>query len=207
MYYTYIRYQLFHAIIFIYIASCIYNTNLSTRYSNNILNMWNKHYQLVSTIPHYKIKGDIIYAINSNKKIFIKFLCTKNKDNDYDIRLFNILGLTIVSISVKYNVICIKSNFKYQNNDFICKIQKWLIQTNFFEKQLQKWIVGLPGDNVTYHLNDSGYLSDINYSMSDKSISIFYRLYHINNIPVLPEILDIYYNKNCVRVHINHWSL
>lgn len=202
----YIRFQCFSTIIFICATFYIDDLNVAVGYSNNILYRWNHHYrQLVSTMTQYQIQGSVIYTVNSHKKTYIKFLWIKYDNDHYHIKLFNIVGFTIISICIKQNVIYIIPNFISQNNEIIDKIQRWFIQTNFFEKQLQKWIIGLPGDNTKFNLNDSGYLSDINYHIHDENILVFYRHYYMNHKPVLPEILDIYYNQYFIKLHIDCW--
>lgn len=202
-----IRYQLFNIIILACTSSYIYNSNVIAESSGNILNIWNKHLQLISTIQHYQMQGDIVYTIDSHKKNYIKFFWNKYDDNHHNIQLFNVFGLNIISISIKHGSIYIDPSSIYQKNDFIDKIRTWMIQTNFFDKQLQKWIIGLPGDNTKYCLNLSGYLSKINYYDHNKNMLIIYRRYYINNIPILPKLLEIYYNQYFIKLHINYWSI
>lgn len=169
--------------------------------------MWNKHKQLISTIQHYQIQGNIIFIIDSQKKTYIKFLWTKYDNNCHNIRLFNIFGVTMISICIKHGIVYIMPNVICQNNDFIKKIEKWLTQTDFFEKQLQKWIIGLPGDNTKYHINNYGFLSDISYDFYDKTVFVLYSRYFTNKKPELPKILEAYYSTFFIKLNIDQWNL
>lgn len=205
IYYT--RLQLLNIIVGMYTVSCIYNLNVDMNHKNDILYLWNKHRQLISTIQHYQIQGNIIYTIDSDKKTYINFFWIKHDNHHYTIKLLNIFGLTIMSIYIKNGMLYIIPNIMYRNNDSVDIIQNWFNQTNFFEEQLQKWIIGLPGNNTKYNLNDFGYLSDMNYCIYNENISIFYRCYHIDDIQMLPKILEIHYKQYFVKLHINRWSL
>lgn len=205
---NYIFFQLFSISFFLCISSCVDDSNLDMNYSNSILCMWNQHRQLISTIQNYQIQGSIIYSsIDFKKKTYFKFIWIKQNNNHYNIKLFNIFGCTIISISIKNGIIYVLPNITYQNNDLVNKIQKWFIQTDFFEKQLKYWIIGLPGDSTKYRLNCFGYLSDISYCLYNKNLSIFYCHYYNDNTPALPENLEVHYNTYFIKLHIDYWNL
>lgn len=202
-----IFFRLFKITIYIYTTSCIYNPNVNTVYPHDLLHKWNNHHQILTTIKHYIIQGNIIYTDDLYKKTYIKFFWNKQNDNNYYIKLFDIFGFTIISVYIKNNLIYITPNIIYNNNDLINKIQKWFIQTHFFEKQLKKWIIGLPGNDTKYYLNNFGYLSRINYYMYNKNISIFYRYYYTYDKLMLPKALDIYYSTHHIKLYIDYWNL
>ncbi|URJ23633.1 lipoprotein insertase outer membrane protein LolB [Blochmannia endosymbiont of Camponotus sp. C-003] len=168
--------------------------------------MWNNHKKSISRIFHYQIQGTIIYTVNHKKKVHVRFTWIYN-NNNCCMKLFNIFGLTIISISIENGVVYILNGIVYQNADFKNEIHKWIVDFSYFLKQSQQWILGLPGNNVEYKLNSTGCLSYINCCHDDKNISIYYRNYYSNNIPTLPKVLEACYDQHHIKLVINHWNI
>ncbi|WHL24778.1 MAG: lipoprotein insertase outer membrane protein LolB [Candidatus Blochmannia vicinus] len=203
--YRHVCFRLFGIAVFICV-SCVHHRNFSLHEDKLVAYMWNNHKELISHMLNYQAQGAIIYMINNQRKGYIPFIWTKDNDNCH-IKLFNVFGLTIISISVENGVVSIFSNISSQNNNLKNEVQKWFVDISYFLEQLQKWLLGLPNSNSEYNLNSIGCLSHINYCYNNKNISIHYRYYHTNSIPILPKVLDVYYDQYYIRVIINNWSI
>lgn len=204
--YRHICFQLFGIVVFICV-SCVHHQNFTLFEDKLVVHMWNNHKELISHILNYQAQGVIIYMINNYRKMYLPFIWTKENDN-FHIKLFNVFGLTVISISVENGVVSILNHTPHQNNDLKNEIQKWfMMDINYFLGQLQQWFLGLPNSNSEYDLNSIGYLSHINYCYQNKKISIYYRHYHTNHIPMLPKILDIYCDQYYIRLIINNWNI
>ncbi|URJ27559.1 lipoprotein insertase outer membrane protein LolB [Candidatus Blochmanniella camponoti] len=193
-------------IVMLICVSCVYHHNFSL-YEDKLVCMWNNHKKSISRIFYYQTQGTIIYSVNHQKKMHFRFIWIHNNDNNYCMKLFNIFGLTIISISVENGVVCILNGIICQNNNLKNEIQKWIVDFNYFLKQLQQWIIGLPGSNVEYNLNAIGCLSHVNCCYGNKNISIYYRHYYTNSIPILPKVLDAYYDQHHIKLVINNWNV
>ncbi|ADV33744.1 outer membrane lipoprotein LolB [Candidatus Blochmanniella vafra str. BVAF] len=187
-------------------TACVHNYD-SVFEKKRLMNSWSMHQQLISKIFYYHIQGNIVYKVNSKQKMYLNFIWTQNDNNNCNIKLFNIFGLTIISISLKNGIIYVTSNLMFQDEEFKNNVRVWLTNTNFFKEQLQSWILGLPGYHSKYYLNSMGTLSKVNCLYDNKNICIFYRLYFTNNKPMLPKILEIHYEKYFIKLHINNWSM
>lgn len=183
-------------------VSCIFHLNYPIKDLDKLNYIWMQHYQRLSRIVHYQLQGNIIYTIDSKKKTYFNFFLDHKNNNHYTIKLLNIFGVTILSISVINNIIHIIPN-NIDNKMEQCLTQYILS----FKEQLQQWIIGLPGYNTKFNLNNTGYLSSVKYCHNGLNVYILYRLYYNNNIPILPAIVDIYYDKYSIQLNIHRWSL
>ncbi|URJ30038.1 lipoprotein insertase outer membrane protein LolB [Blochmannia endosymbiont of Camponotus sp.] len=204
--YRHICFRLFGTAIFICV-SCVHHQNFSLHEDKLVAYMWNNHKALISNILNYQAQGAIIYMINNQRKVYVPFIWTQDNDNCH-IKLFNVFGLTVISISVENGVVSIWNNISRKNDDLKNEVQKWfMMDVSYFLEQLQQWIIGLPNSDAEYNLNSIGCLSHINYYYNNKNISIYYRHYYANSIPILPKVLDIYYDQYSVRLIINNWNI
>ncbi|URJ33017.1 lipoprotein insertase outer membrane protein LolB [Candidatus Blochmannia vicinus] len=204
--YRHICFRLFGIAIFICV-SCVHHQNFGLHEDRLVANMWNNHKEIISRILNYQVRGAIIYMINNQRKVYVPFIWTQDHDNSH-IKLFNVFGSTIISISVENGVVSILSIISRKDNDLKNEIQKWfMMDISYFLEQLQQWIIGLPNNGEEYNLNSIGCLSHINSYYKKKKISIYYRDYYANSIPILPKILDIYCDQYCIRLVINNWNI
>lgn len=198
-----IYYLVVTKIFFCIFCSFFQNLCYST---NKRMHVQDRHQKSISQMFCYQIYGSIVCIIDA-QKIVGKFIWTQQNKNFYNIKLFDIFGLNLISIYVEDGVISVSSNIIRQNNNFGHEIQKWFISNHCSLDQLQQWIIGSPGYDTEYNLNSVGCLSCLNFHCRNEYIMIHYRSYYTNSVPILPKIIEVYYGKNYIGLTINRWNI
>ncbi len=168
---------------------------------------WQKNKQQLTKILHYQIKGSFGY-ISQQKSASARVLWQEFNVNNYNLLLTTPFGNKILEMTVLPDWVKItndKGN-EFVNNDaeqLLYQLTKLTIPL----KQMRLWLLGLPGDNSRYILDEQYRLKQVILNRGNNEWLVNYKSYHTKFSPQLPKEIEIIQGNQKIKLKIDTWDL
>lgn len=163
----------------------------------------------LATVKHWEIKGKM--AIKDPSQSLSANIVWRVQEPDFSFRMTNFLGVTLVDLSAQEGLATLKAdNETYTDSNaaaLIYQVTGWDIPL----QPLLGWIKGLPREDDSYQLNDSGLLTQLTPScFSCGNWQISYSQYRQVNDIWLPHsivLTDTSSTNHWIKIRVNSWTL
>ncbi|WP_218353947.1 lipoprotein insertase outer membrane protein LolB [Alteromonas lipotrueiana] len=166
--------------------------------------------QQLAAINSWKIQGKM--AIRNNQEAVSATLFWQNQNGDFEFRLTNFLGITLVDMQFENGMATLKANGDTYTHSDPGQLIKDVTGLNVPVNELLNWIKGLPGPSDDYALNSKDLLAQLKPGACETCghWQIAYNNYgEVENIwlPYALKLTNTQKPNAFIKFRINQWTL